>query len=81
MLVGSATLASGAVTADLADGRVPDASVLAALRGLGTNLLVLVLLRVQAVFVTSTSSPSKTVHDGGGSRGSVRWRATLNRFR
>jgi hypothetical protein len=56
MLVGSATLASGAVTADLADGRVPDASVLNALNGLGTSLLLLVLLRIQAVFVVSTST-------------------------
>jgi len=56
MLVGSATLASGAVTADLADGRVPDASVLNALNGLGTGLLLLVLLRIQAVFVVSTST-------------------------
>jgi hypothetical protein len=56
MLVGSATLASGAVTADLADGRVPDASVLNALNGMGTTLLLLVLLRIQAVFVVSTST-------------------------
>lgn len=56
MLVGTATLASGAVTVDLADGRVPDASVLAALTGLGTTMLLLVLLRVQAVFVVSTST-------------------------
>jgi hypothetical protein len=56
MLVGSAALASGAVTADLADGRVPDASVLNALNGLGTSLLLLVLLRIQAVFVVSTST-------------------------
>ena len=56
MLVGSASLASGAVTADLADGRVPDASVLNALNGLGTSLLLVVLLRIQAVFVVSTST-------------------------
>ncbi len=56
MLVGAATLASGAVTVDLADGRVRDASVLAALTGLGTSLLLIVLLRVQAVFVVSTST-------------------------
>jgi hypothetical protein len=43
MLVGAAALASPAVTADLADGRVPDAGVLAALVGLGTSLLLLVL--------------------------------------
>jgi hypothetical protein len=56
MLVGSASLASGAVTADVADGRVPDASVLNALNGLGTSLLLIVLLRIQAVFVVSTST-------------------------
>ena len=56
MLVGSAALASGAVTADLGDGRVPDAGVLNALRGLGTSLLLLVLLRIQAVFIVSTST-------------------------
>jgi hypothetical protein len=56
MLVGAATLASGAVTVDLADGRVPDAGILAALTGLGTSLLLIVLLRVQAVFVVSTST-------------------------
>jgi multidrug transporter EmrE-like cation transporter len=55
-LVGSATLASGAVTADLANGRVPDANVLTALNGLGTSLLLLVLPRIQAVFVVSTST-------------------------
>ena len=56
MLVGATTRASGAVTVDLADGRAPDASVLAALTGLGTSLLLIVLLRVQAVFVVSTST-------------------------
>jgi hypothetical protein len=56
MLVGATTLASGAITVDLADGRVPDASVLAALTGLGMSLLLMVLLRVQAVFVVSTST-------------------------
>lgn len=56
MLVGAAALASAAITVDLADGRVPDASVLAALNGFGTTLLLVVLLRVQAVFVASTST-------------------------
>jgi hypothetical protein len=56
MLVGAAALASAAITVDLADGRVPDASVLAALNGFGTTLLLIVLPRVQAVFVASTST-------------------------
>ncbi len=56
MLVGAAALASAAITVDLADGRVPDASVLAAFNGFGTTLMLIVLLRVQAVFVASTST-------------------------
>jgi multidrug transporter EmrE-like cation transporter len=56
MLVGAAALASAAITVDLADGRVPDASVLAAFNGFGTTLLLVVLLRVQAVFVATTST-------------------------
>jgi hypothetical protein len=56
MLVGAAALASPAVTVDLADGRVPDASVLAALVGLGTSLLLVVLPRLHAVFMISTST-------------------------
>ena len=56
MLVGSAALASPAVTIDLADGRVPDASTLAVMSGFGTTLMLVVLLRVQAVFVVSTST-------------------------
>jgi hypothetical protein len=56
MLVGAAALASPAVTVDLADGPVPDAGVLSAMTGLGTALLLLVLLRIQAVFVVSTST-------------------------
>lgn len=56
MLVGAAALASPAVTVDLADGHVPDAGVLNAMAGLGTALLLLVLLRIQAVFVVSTST-------------------------
>ncbi len=55
-LVGAAVLASPAITVDLADGRVPDASVLAALNGLGKGLLLIVLNKVQAVFVISTST-------------------------
>ena len=55
-LVGAAVLASPAITVDLADGRVPDASVLAALNGLGKGLLLIVLNKVQAVFVISTSA-------------------------
>ena len=56
MLVGAGALASPAVTVDLADGRVPDESVLTALAGLGTSLLLLVLPKVHAVFMISTSS-------------------------
>ena len=56
MLTGSAALASPAVTIDLADGRVPDASSLAVMSGFGTTLMLVVLLRIQAVFVVSTST-------------------------
>jgi len=56
MLVGAAALASPAITVDRADGRVPDPSVLAAFNGFGTTMLLIVLLRVQAVFVASTST-------------------------
>jgi len=55
MLVGSAVLASGAVTATLAD-RVPDPGAMALMVALGTALMALVLPRIQAVFVLSTSS-------------------------
>jgi len=56
MLVGSGSLASIAVTVDLLDGRVPDVDVLSAVTGLGRTLLVLVLVRVQAVFIVSAST-------------------------
>lgn len=56
MLVGAAAIASTAVTVDLADGRVPDVDVLGALTGLGTTLLILVMVRVQAVFIVSVST-------------------------
>ena len=56
MLVGAAAISSPAVTVDLAGGRVPDAGVLTAMSGYGTTLLLIVLLRVQAVFVVSTST-------------------------
>ena len=56
MLTGAAALASPAVTIDLADGRVPDASTLAVMSGFGTTLMLVVLLRIQAVFVVSTST-------------------------
>ena len=56
MLTGTAALASPAVTIDLADGRVPDASTLAVMSGFGTTLMLVVLLRIQAVFVVSTST-------------------------
>ena len=56
MLVGAAALASAAVTVDLAGGRVPDASFLAGMNGLGKSLVLIVLLRLQAVFMASTST-------------------------
>ena len=56
MLVGAAALASPAITVDLADGRVPDEGVLIGLSGLGTSLLVLVLPKVHAMFMISTST-------------------------
>ncbi len=56
MLTGTAALASLAVTIDLADGRVPDAGTLAVMSGFGNTLLLVVLLRIQAVFVVSTST-------------------------
>ena len=56
MLVGAAVLASPALTIDLADGHPTDAAVLSGLNGLGSTLLLVVLLRVQAVFVASTST-------------------------
>ena len=56
MLVGAASIASTAVTVDLADGHVPDVDVLRALTGLGMTLLILVLVRVQAVFIVSAST-------------------------
>lgn len=56
MLVGAAAIACTAVTVDLADGRVPDVDVLGALTGLGTTLLILLMVRVQAVFIVSVST-------------------------
>ena len=55
MLVGSAALASPAVTATLAD-RFPDPGATALVVAFGTALMALVLPRMQAVFVLSTSS-------------------------
>ena len=55
-LVGAAVLASPSMTIDLTGGDVPDTAVLASLTGLGNSLLYFVLLRVQAVFVVSTST-------------------------
>ena len=55
MLVGSAALASPAVLATLAD-RVPDPGATALVVAFGTALMALVLPRMQAVFVLSTSS-------------------------
>ena len=56
MLAGVAVLASPALTIDLGDGRILDAAVLSGLNGLATTLLLVVLLRVQAVFVASSST-------------------------
>jgi hypothetical protein len=55
-LIGASVLASPSLTIDLADGRVPDWSTLSSLTGLGNTLFFFVLLRVQAVFVVSTST-------------------------
>jgi hypothetical protein len=56
MLTGTAALATPAITVDLANGRIPDANALNAMSGLGTTLILFVLLRIQAVFVLSTST-------------------------
>jgi hypothetical protein len=56
MLTGTAALATPAITVDLANGRIPDANALNAMSGLGTTLILVVLLRIQAVFVVSTST-------------------------
>jgi hypothetical protein len=56
MLLGAAALAGPAVTVDLADGRVPDVSVMSAMAGLGTSFVLIVLPRLQAVFMISTST-------------------------
>jgi hypothetical protein len=55
MLVGSAALASPAVMATLAD-RVPDPGATALMVAFGTALMAIVLPRMQAMFVFSTSS-------------------------
>jgi hypothetical protein len=55
-LVGAAVLASPSMSIDLAGGQVPEPDVLASSTGLGNTLLYFVLLRVQAVFVLSTST-------------------------
>jgi hypothetical protein len=62
MLTGTAALATPAITVDLANGRVPDASTLNAMSGLGTTLILVVLLRIQAVFVVSTSTLTLRSH-------------------
>lgn len=56
MLIGAAALASPAVAVDLADGRVTDVRTLTALTGFGTGLTLLVLPRLHAVFMISTST-------------------------
>ena len=55
MLVGAAALASGAVATTLTD-RVLDPDAMALVAAFGTALVALVLPRIQAVFVFSTSS-------------------------
>lgn len=66
MLVGAAAIAGPAVAVDLADGRVPDVSVMSAMAGFGTSLLLIVLPRLHAVFMISTST--LTLRSGAFSR-------------
>jgi hypothetical protein len=56
MLAGAAAQASPAIAVDLADGRIPHTGTIAALNGLGTSLLLIVLPRLHAVFMISTST-------------------------
>jgi hypothetical protein len=56
MLVAAAAVASPAVTFHLAEGRVVDSGGLIAVRGFGRTLELLVLLRLQAVFVVAVST-------------------------
>ena len=56
MLIGSAVIASAAITADIGQGQILDPMILMALNGIGTTLLLVVLLRLQAVFIMATST-------------------------
>jgi hypothetical protein len=56
MLAGAAAQAGPAIAVDLADGRVPHTAAISALNGLGTALLLIVLPRLHAVFMISTST-------------------------
>lgn len=55
-LVGSAALASPALGIDFAGGVAPSQDVYTAVIGLGNGLLLSVVLRVQAIFVITTST-------------------------
>lgn len=56
MLAAAAAIASPAVTVHLSDGIVPDPGALHAVTGLGSTLALLVLLRIQAVFIVTVST-------------------------
>lgn len=56
LLVGTTTLASVAIGVELLDGSVPDAGSFTVISGLGNGLLLLVLPRVEAVFIITTST-------------------------
>jgi len=56
MLVGSATLASEAVAMQLVEGYPPNPDALNLTRGIGAALLLVVVPRVQAVFIVTTST-------------------------
>jgi hypothetical protein len=56
MLAGAAAQAGPAIAVDLADGKVPHTAAIAALNGLGTGFLLIVLPRLQSVFMISTST-------------------------
>jgi len=58
MLVGSTALASGALAHEFLDGQLLDGADLAVTGGLGGGMLLVVVPRVQGVFVISTSTLS-----------------------
>ena len=55
-LVGAAALASPSMSIHDIDGNPPDPDVIASLTSFGNTMLYVVLLRIQAVFVVSTST-------------------------